>query len=76
MCNTANDVGCDGNVQLTTGKVVKKENGFSTLDQNIVHTHRDEVLADGVVFMEMERQFELGSNAISARHHDRVPVLA
>ena len=56
---------------LSLGHIVKEHKRFRTLGQNVVHTHRHGVDADGVVLVHRERQLELSADSVSSADQDR-----
>ena len=64
--DTFNDVGSAGDIEFAAGEIVKEEQRFCALNQNVVDAHCNEVDADGVVFVPVEGEFELGAYAVSA----------
>ncbi|KJJ17200.1 hypothetical protein HMPREF3156_01300 [Neisseria sp. HMSC06F02] len=69
-----NHVGSAGDVEFAAGEIVEKEQRFCALNQNIVDAHGDEVDADGVVFVPIEGEFELGAYAVGAADEDGIFV--
>ncbi len=70
------DYGFDGGaVELAGGEIVEEEERAGALDGDVVDAVVDEVLADGVVDVELEGDFEFGANAIHRRDQDGVGVL-
>ena len=65
----------DGRADLgpeTTGReVVEKEERPRACDEDVVHTHRDAVDADGVVAIGGEGDLQLGADAVGARNKAR-----
>ena len=72
--NAANDSGGGVHVQLAACEVVQEKQRFGALHQDVVDTHGDQVDAHGVVHVPLERQLELGADAVCATHQDRLPV--
>ena len=66
--------GGDVHVELAAGEVVEEEQRFGALHQNVVHAHRHQVDADGVVPVELERELELGADAIGAGDQHRLAI--
>ena len=52
--------------KFAAGKVIKEEERFGTLNQDIVHAHGHKVNAHRVMHVPFKRQFELGADAIRA----------
>ena len=69
-----NHVGSAGDVEFAAGEIVEEEQRLRALNQNIVDAHGDEVDADGVVFVPVEGEFELGAHAVSAADKDGIFV--
>src|SRR5258708_5336777 len=65
------DFGGDRDVELAAGEIVEKEERFRALREDVVDAHRHEVDADRVVHPELERELQLGSDAVGARHQHR-----
>ena len=74
MGDTFNHVGSAGDVEFAAGEIVEEEQRFRALNQNVVDAHGDEVDADGVVFVPVEGEFELGAYAVSAADEDGIFV--
>ena len=66
------DIGRNRDIEFAAGKIIQKKYRLGTLHQNIVHAHRNQILAYGIVFVQMECEFELGADAIGTRYHHRV----
>ncbi|OIQ79779.1 hypothetical protein GALL_384690 [mine drainage metagenome] len=71
-CDAADHLGGRAHFQFAAGEVVEKEQGFCALHQDIVDAHRHQVDADRVVLVELERQLELGADAVGTGYHDRI----
>ena len=56
--------------------VVEEEEGLRALDHDVVRAHGDEVLADAVVQAGVDREPELGADAVGAGDQDRPPPAA
>ena len=63
-------------VEFAGREIIQEEQGFGALHQHVVHAHRDQVDADGVVAAQLLRQLELGADAVGAGDQDRLAVLA
>ncbi len=61
-------------VWLPAREVIEKEERLGALHENVVHAHRDEVDADGVVPAVLERELELGADAVGAGDQHRLAV--
>src|SRR2546428_12998997 len=62
-------------VEPTDRDVVEEIEGFGPVDEDVVHAHRDQVDADGVVAAGQERDLELRSHAGGRRNQDGFTVL-
>ena len=68
--------GCGGvHVELPAREVVEEEERLGALHENVVHAHRDEVDADGVVPLELERELELGADPVGAGDQHRFAII-
>src|SRR5512145_957085 len=65
----------DGAIELSTSKVIQKKERLGALHEHIVHAHRHEVDAYGVVPPERECELELGADAVGARHQHGLAVI-
>ena len=65
-----------GRAELARGEVVEEEEGLCAADHHVVHTHGDEVDADGVVPLEPLREQELGADAVGAADEEGILVAA
>src|SRR6185503_14658652 len=54
--------------------VVQEKKRLRTLDENVVDTHCHQIDADAVVTLQLERQFELGPDAVGARYQHRIAI--
>ena len=61
-------------MQFAAGEVVEEEQRLGALHHQIVHRHRDEVDADAVMDAGLDRDLELGADAIGRGHQDRIGV--
>src|SRR5690606_16936374 len=71
LCDASNDVRRDLDVEAPAGEIIQEKQWLSSLDDDIVHAHRDKVDADGVVTAELLRQFQLGADTIGAGYQNR-----
>jgi hypothetical protein len=55
-------------VQLAAGEVVEEEQRLGALHQDVVDAHRHQILAHGVMAVQLEGQLELGAHAVRAGH--------
>src|SRR3989454_3673668 len=62
-------------IEPTDGDVVEEIEGFGPVDEDVVHAHRDQVDADGVMAAGQERDLELRSHAVGGRNQDGLAVL-
>jgi hypothetical protein len=60
----------DGGVELAGGEVIQEEQRRRALDGDVVDAVVDEIGADGVVAVELEGDFELGSYAVCGADED------
>jgi len=65
-------VGGGVDVELAAGEVIEEEQRLCTLHQDVVDAHRHQILADGVMLVQLEGKLELGAYAIGARHQHRL----
>ena len=68
-------VGGSVDVELAAGEVVEEEQRLGALHQDVVHTHRHQILANGVMLVQLEGKLELGADAIGTGHQHRLLVL-
>ncbi len=73
--NALHDVGGHLHAQLSAGEVVEEEHGLGAGDEDVVHAHRHEIDADGVVLLHPEGELQLGSHAVRAGDHHGIPEL-
>ena len=66
------DRGAHLRVELAGGEVVEKEQRLRALHHEVVHRHRDEVDADRVVDAGVDRDLDLGADAVVRRDQHRV----
>ena len=62
----------DVDIQGTGGIVVQKKHRLGAAGHDVIHAHRHQINADGVVSAQLKRQLELGADAICARYQIRV----
>src|SRR5438552_1359168 len=55
-------------VEEAGGEVVEEDDGLGAADHHVIHAHRDQVDADGVVLAGQERELQLGSHAVGSDH--------
>ncbi len=66
----------DGIVQTTAGVIVEEEKRLGALHNDVVHAHRHQVDADGVVDAGVDGELELGADAIGAGYQHRFLVFS
>src|SRR6185312_487775 len=59
-------------VELAAGEIVKKEQGFRALYDQVVHGHGNEIDADRVVTRGLDCDLDLGTDAVGRSDKDRV----
>ena len=59
---------------LADGHVIKEQQRFGALSQNVVDAHRNGVDTHRVVDAHLERQFQFRTHAVGAAHQNRVTV--
>src|SRR5690606_28723331 len=62
------------NVELAGGVVIEKEQRLGAAHHQIVHAHGDQVLADAVVLVQVQRQTQLGTDTVGAGDQYRLLV--
>src|SRR3546814_4300249 len=62
----------DARVERAAGIIIKEEQRLGALDDQIVGTHRDEIDADAVVPIMVDREFELGADAVIGGDEQRI----
>src|SRR5690606_22401871 len=72
--DAGNDAGGNTGVELAGGEVIEEEQGLCTLNHQIVHAHRHEVDADGVVAVCVNGEFDLGADAIGRGNQQRIVI--
>ncbi len=55
-------------------KIIKKEQRLGTLTDQIVHAHRDQILADRIQMPGVDGNPQLGADAIGRGHQDRIVI--
>ena len=58
--------------QLAGGEIVEEEQRLGALHHQVVDAHRDQVDADGVVQAGLDRELQLGADAVGGGDQDRV----
>ena len=69
--NTGDHPGGSIDIQFAGRVIVEEEEGLSTGDHQVVHTHGDEVNTDSVMTRQIHRQAQLGADAVSAGNQHR-----
>jgi hypothetical protein len=72
--NAADDRSGGVDIELAAGEVVEEEQRFGTEDQDVIDAHRDQILTDRIVSVQLESQAQLGTDAIRAGNQDRLLV--
>ena len=72
LCDSLDDCFALVDVQLRGRKIVEEEQRSRTDGDDVVHAHRNEVDADGVVATELECELELGADSVGSRHEHRI----
>ena len=62
----------DAVVELPGGEIVEEEERLGALDDQIVGAHRDQVDADAVVAAAVDRELELGADAVIGGDQQRI----
>ena len=57
-------------IELAASKIVEKEQGFGALNHEVVYRHGDEIDANCVVAGGLDRDLDLGANAVGRRDED------
>ena len=76
ISNTFNDVSNFLRINLIYCNIVKEEQGFCALYQNVVNAHSNCVLTNGIVFISHKSQFQFGTNAVSTGNENGFFVFA
>ena len=71
-CDATHDRRADLRIELAASEVVEKEQRLGALDHEVVHRHGDEIDADRGVARSLDRDLDLGADAIGRRDQDRV----
>ena len=61
-------------VELAAREVIEEEKRLGAEREDVVDAHRDEIDADGVVAVELERELELGADAVGAGDQHRLAI--
>ena len=62
----------DAGVELAGGEIVEEEQRLGALHDQVVDAHRDQVDADAVVPVVLDRELELGADAVVRRDQQRI----
>jgi hypothetical protein len=62
--DAAHDRDADLGRELRGGEIVEEKQGLGALDHDVVHAHRDEIDADGVMDAGLDRDLDLGPDAV------------
>ena len=68
------DFGKDARLELGSAEVIEEEQRLGAEHGDVVHAMIDQILADGVVSVQCEGDFELGANSIDAGDEHRLFV--
>ena len=71
----ADQFGKDARLQLSRADIIQKEKRFRPEDRDVIDAMVDQVLADSVMAVHGEGDFELGPHAIRAGNQHRLPEL-
>ena len=72
--DSADDGGCDVDIQVPTSEIVKEEQRLGSLHDNIVDAHRDEIDTNRIVAIQVPREHEFGADTVGARYEYRFAV--
>ena len=64
----------DAAVELAGGEIIEEEERLGALDDEIVGAHRDQIDADAVVAVVIDRELELGADAVIGRDQQRIAI--
>ena len=70
--NAGDHGGADFRLEFSTCVVVEKEQRLGALHHQVVDAHGDQVDADGVVAAGLDRDLDLGADAVIGGHQDRI----
>ena len=65
---------CNPVFELSSGKIIEEEQRFCALHDQIIDAHCNQINADRVVAIMVNREFDLGSDAVIRCHQQRVIV--
>src|ERR1043166_7209025 len=66
--------GSYADVELAAGEVIEKQQRLRALHQDVIHAHRNQVDADGVVPVQLKGKLELGADAVSSGNQPRLAI--
>ena len=72
--DTRDDTLRDAIVELPGGEVVEEEQRFGPLHDQVVDAHRNEIDADSIMPVMIDRQFDLCADAIIGGHQQRIVI--
>ena len=72
--NAAHDLDADIGGKLSGCEIIEKEQGFRALDDEIVDAHRDKIDADRVMDIGIDRDLNLGADAVIRGDENRIYV--
>ncbi|MGF6655670.1 hypothetical protein OKW34_006260 [Paraburkholderia youngii] len=75
VCNALHDGRRRADIELAAGEIVEEKQRLGALHEDVVDAHRDQILADRVVLVQLERETQLGADAVGAGHEHRFLVL-
>ena len=70
--DAGDDRGRGFRIELAAGEIVEEEQRFGALHDEVVDRHRDQVDADAVMQAGLDRDLELGADAVGGGDQDRV----
>ena len=59
-------------IELAAGEIVEKEQRFGALHDEVVDRHRHQIDADAVMQPGLDRDLDLGADAVGGRHQHRI----
>ena len=59
-------------IELAAGEIVEEEQRFGALHHEVVDRHRHQVDADAAMQAGLDRDLDLGADAVGRRHQDRI----
>ena len=74
-CNALNNLRRCLRILAVKPEVIKKEQRFGALNDEVIDVHRHTVDSNSVEYPQIGCEFDLGSNAIGACHKDRILVV-